>query len=199
MTEDPALLTSAEWRPLQRGRPRRGGVGGIVVFMIGVVLLGLCLNASQSPGGLQHILIALGLLLGGMIGAAATLVLLPPVSVAAPPAAFHEAAQLDWARRPDIGYPWIAYARRQCGWVALRVSVDAQGLVQSYQIAAQAPGRTFEAEAARALAGGELPPDAAASGPREVKALITFVRPGPKTPPWALERLEAHPKAAGRD
>jgi hypothetical protein len=190
-----------QWRRLGRVRDR-SQVLGIASWLIALILFGLTLNLGRALGDLGGLALPLGvaaaigcLVLGTALAWSATWVAArlfwPPSLVGAPPEDFRDytAGREDWVRPPAIRYPFVARARRQCGWVALRILVDARGRVQSYQIADQAPAWTFERAVLAGLGRGVLVAVPEAPAPRETKTLITFVSPGAASPEWALQRL----------
>lgn len=85
--------------------------------------------------------------------------------------------------RPD--YPPVALLRGQCGWVLLRLRIDARGRVRAFRVIEQAPRRTFEGAVADALLAARLPP----GEEQEASALFVLVTPGPHAPEWAKARL----------
>lgn len=114
----------------------------------------------------------------------------PPVDVPAPPSQSDDMIET-FIRAPLINYPGLAFAQGQCGWVALRLRIDAKGRIIAFKVGEQAPGRVFEAAATSRLSTARLAPTNYGACPREADTVIVFPTEGPATPAWAQARLEA--------
>lgn len=115
---------------------------------------------------------------------------LPPAQDVPPPPGTTEAATEIFVRAPLIQYPGIAFARGQCGWVVLRLRIDARGRVIAFRVGDQTPGRAFEAAVTSKLWTARLTPATRVGITREVDTVIVFPAEGNMTPPWARARLD---------
>ena len=184
--------TSPPWRRTGRGQAPVWGFWLLTIWLILALQFG---TGWPPPAAVvaAPVLSLLGLAIGAGLWAVLASrwpTLAPAAPCPPPPEAFEAAEGATYARAPRVAYPPRAFARGQCGWVALRLKPGRGGRIDSYVVVDQAPGRVFERAAVSALSTARLAKGSAG----EVRSPITFVTPGPDAPPWAQARLEGRPR-----
>lgn len=114
----------------------------------------------------------------------------PAVDVPAPPSQPDDMMET-FIRAPLINYPGLAFAQGQCGWVVLRLRIDAKGRIIAFKVGEQTPGRVFEEAVTSSLSTARLAPAHLGARPREADTVFVFPTEGKATPTWARARLEA--------
>lgn len=173
------------WRPVRRYR-LGAALPWIAVFYLAVLLLHFRPGLEEGAAPLAWLLmLALLLAATSVLRFAMRLVgpvLAPPVETPPPSPVATDAV---YGRPPKPNYPPLAWARGQCGWVVLRLRVDASGRVSSYAVIDQAPGRTFERAVVRSLARARVEVPMGAAAPSVVTTVVKFVSRKAHAPEWA--------------
>jgi hypothetical protein len=197
-TPEPAAIhpASDRWRSVRWQWPSGETwiAGSIIVYLMAVMWgvfphLWLVGSIVAVPVGALAVYLLRGL---WALGIAPFIVrFLPPAQDVPPPPDNSEAATEVFVRAPDINYPGLALAKGQCGWVVLRLRIDARGRIVAFRVGDQTPGRMFEAAVTSRLSMARLAPAKHADSPREANTVIVFPAEGNVTPTWARARLDA--------
>lgn len=189
----------ADWRRVRRTRSSLGPLLGLLASMLAAILVLLTFWRDSELWWLIVPLMTVGVFAIGFTALHTLLGLLAPIiarvwpaiATTPPPEAYDGAPDLTYRIKPDLYYPSVALARRQCGWVAIQVRLRPDGRAHEYRIDQQAPGRTFETSVDRGLfkARFNIPPGTDLTAVH--RALITFVTvdPAGPAPDWVVARL----------